>query len=207
MIMDDEQNFYNLQKFGTVDSSEWDVRLDYLTTDTLFIGGLKEVKPGPIDSWATIFKTNLDGDIFFQKNFGGYGRYGINFLLATPDGGCIAGCTYWDFYEYPDEIIRDIVFLKFTSNGDLITSVPENAPPIYISDFLVYPNPGKDILKISSGKDGLVFEMFNLEGKMVLEQAFDKNTSINTGSLPNGVYSYQIIREGRLLENGKWIKE
>ncbi|NOX47533.1 MAG: T9SS type A sorting domain-containing protein, partial [Chlorobi bacterium] len=207
MIMDDDMNASNLQIFGSLDTNEVLPEMDFLNLDTLFIGGRKKVEPGPFDTWVSIFKTNLDGDVFFQKNFGGYGRYSLSGLLATPDGGCIATCSYWNFYEYPNMDNTDIVFLKFDSNGGLITSVPENTPPIYISDFLVYPNPGKDVLNISSGKDGLLFKLFNLEGKMVLEQTFDKNTSINTAFLPTGVYSYQLIQEGNLLENGKWIKE
>ncbi|NOX47532.1 MAG: T9SS type A sorting domain-containing protein [Chlorobi bacterium] len=207
IIMGDEMNTSNLQIFGSPDTNEEFPRMDYISLDTLFIGGRKSVVPGSSDTWVSIFKTNLEGDVFFQKNFGGYGRYSLTGLLATPDGGCIGTCSYWDFYEYPNMDNTDILFLKFNSDGDLITSVPENTPPIYISDFLVYPNPGKDVLNISSGKDGLVIKLFDLNGKIILEQAFDKNTTINTGFLPVGVYSYRINREGNLLENGKWIKE
>ncbi len=207
IIMGDEMNASNLQIFGSPDTNEEFPRMDYINLDTLFIGGRKKVEPGPFDTWVSIFKTNLDGDIFFQKNFGGYGRYSLTGLLATPDGGCIATCSYWDFYEYPNGSNTDIVFLKFDSYGGLITSVPENTPPIYISDFLVYPNPGRDMLKINSGKDGLVFKLFNLEGKMVLEQTFDKNTSINTSRLAKGAYTYRIFRNGKLSGNGKWVKK
>ena len=207
MIMDDEQDYYNLQKFGTVDTNEMFTNLDFITLDTLFIGGQKWVQPGPFDSWVTVYKTNLNGDIFFLKNFGGYGRNILNFMLATPDGGCIAGCTYWDFYENPDEVIRDIVFLKFNSKGDLVTSIPENTPTIIISDFSIFPNPGSGYLYINSAKENLQIRLFDFTGKLVVEKCFDKSISINTEQLPKGIYSYKIFQKGVQLESGKWMKD
>ncbi|RLD52898.1 MAG: hypothetical protein DRJ05_17015, partial [Bacteroidetes bacterium] len=207
MIMDDEMNYYNLQFYGTLDTNEYHTRFDFHTIDTLFIGGYKKVQPGPYDSWVTVYKTNLNGDVLFYKNFGGYGYYYMDALLATPDGGCIAGCRFWDFYENPDSPIYDIVLLKFDSNGGLVTSTQENTPPILISDFSIFPNPGSDCLNINSAKKDLQIRLFDLSGKLVLEKGFEKSVSLNTSQLPKGVYSYQILQNNILLENGKWVKE
>ena len=207
MLMDDEANHFNLQIKGSLDTNEISTRMDYISLDTLFVGGTKQVHPGPNDTWVTIYKTNMDGDNFFYKHFGGYGRYDLNYLLATPDGGCIAGCSFWDFYENPSYHTHDIVILKFNSNGDLITTVHENTPPIIISDFIVYPNPGNNVLNISSAKDGLIVSLFDLAGKLVLEKRFNKSISINTDQLPKGIYSYKIFQKEVQLESGKWMKD
>ncbi len=205
MIMDDEGSFYNLQTYGSIDTSEYGPQMDFLTLDTLFVGGTKMISDTS-DNLISIYKTNLSGDIFFYKNFGGYGKYYLGSLLATPDGGCIASCGFWDFYENPDVHTRDIVFLKFDKNG-LISSIPENPHKIKIADFNIYPNPGKDYLNIDSGKDNLLFRLFDFSGKLILEKGFDRSISIKTNELPAGIYSYQISQNTIQLYSGKWIKD
>ncbi|MCD4694992.1 MAG: T9SS type A sorting domain-containing protein [Bacteroidales bacterium] len=74
---------------------------------------------------------------------------------------------------------------------------------------LVFPNPGSDKLIIQSPVKGVKVQLYNQTGQVVLEKYLqDAMThSINTSSLPVGLYIYKFTSKDGFIENGKWIKQ
>jgi len=63
----------------------------------------------------------------------------------------------------------------------------------------LFPNPGSDILYLSSGENNLYFKLFNLNYKIVLKKRFNQDASINTTVLPSGIYFYEVMQGGKSL--------
>ena len=68
---------------------------------------------------------------------------------------------------------------------------------------VVYPNPTKDILNISTTLD-ITVSLYNMTGKLLRSNVTDKQ--INLRNLPQGIYFLQINYEGKIY-NKKIIKE
>ncbi len=77
------------------------------------------------------------------------------------------------------------------------------------SEFKVYPNPVKDILFVEGKLNSISrLELINSEGKRI--QSFDlelnNRNKINISNLPNGIYFYKILENGKTIDSGKLIK-
>ncbi len=71
----------------------------------------------------------------------------------------------------------------------------------------IYPNPATNFITINvieSYKDAL-FELFNVNGKLVLSKNIHHNESINIGTLNKGLYIYKATN-GQKIITGKLIK-
>ena len=69
----------------------------------------------------------------------------------------------------------------------------------------VYPNPGNNMITIGIASDDFTFRMYDLTGKLVLEQKNQK--SISTKFLPSGMYLYRVFSENWATASGKWVKD
>lgn len=74
------------------------------------------------------------------------------------------------------------------------------------SPFLVYPNPVHSVLNIHSTKQNLPEStvVYDINGKIILK-VFNSNT-INVENLPKGIYSIEVISEGKKYRN-KLVKD
>ncbi|MBC8489480.1 MAG: T9SS type A sorting domain-containing protein [Bacteroidetes bacterium] len=205
LIIDETANVLNLNIFGTIDTLDRYGDFDFNDPDTIFIGGSKNYISGFNDTWFSIYKTNLNGEILFEKYYGGYGKYGLTRVKATNDGGCIIAGNWWDFYNYPDSIQHDVVIMKVDENG-LINNLDEHIP-FEVTDIIIYPNPGNDFIKINTALKNLNFYLFDIKGDQIMEKEFDKSVSISTSHLSSGIYFYSIWRNGKEIKSGKWIKQ
>jgi hypothetical protein len=70
----------------------------------------------------------------------------------------------------------------------------------------MYPNPIRDQVFIKSKglSNNIVFELYNLQGILVLYRTLSNNTSVCVSSLPNGLYFYSIQQNGK-TQKGKLI--
>ena len=80
---------------------------------------------------------------------------------------------------------------------------------IFISDFIVYPNPITDVLNIVQSAESKLTSIvvYNTLGKLILTKSLlNAKSEINLNSLISGVYYYTLIgRSGKKI-NGKFIK-
>ena len=84
----------------------------------------------------------------------------------------------------------------------------------------VYPNPGSNQLNISTTMANATLQVFNLQGRKMLETIVTEGTvTIDTKAWPSGMYFWMVYASGvnpspyqgasseTLMETGKWIKE
>ena len=205
LLVDSQAELLSAQAYGAEDTIDRFPNIDFRYTDTLFICGIKNYNNGYGDSWVSLYKTNLDGVKFYEKYIGGYGKYSSSFVLATDDGGCIIVASWWDFYTYPELWIDKTVMFKVNANGLLTSTFPSRFMEENY-DILIYPNPGNEVFKVNSDLTDLTIKLFELSGKFILEQSFDRQVSINTSNLETGTYIYFIYQDKKQVKSGKWIK-
>ena len=85
-----------------------------------------------------------------------------------------------------------------------ITFIPET-PEKQIS---VYPNPATDfiVFDLTNMSETAIVELFDVEGKRVLEQKLSENKQISVSNLPKGLYMYKLINSG-IIYTGKLVVE
>ncbi len=203
-VMDENANVLDTYTFGVQDSTDSPGKLDFITTDTIFFAGTRNISFNPIeDSWVPMYTTNLQGEVLDYKFWGGGGQYSFSDLLAIPTGGYLLAMTRWDYENHPDTITRDI-FLVTENYGNPLTEIAENNIK---NEILLYPNPGKEFIHISTGERNLYFRLFDINSGLVLEQKFDNDAILETSNLSAGVYIYEILQGSKILKKGKWIKQ
>lgn len=129
----------------------------------------------------------------------------LSTMEATLDGGCIMAGMFYDT-DYPENML-DIIVIKVDSIG-LITGLPDNSS-ITTHQAIVYPNPGQDYIIIQSGPQiaNSEFRLYNTSGQLVRRINLNiTNEQSDVSSLPSGVYPWQIIHQGKTIEQGKWVK-
>ena len=76
------------------------------------------------------------------------------------------------------------------------------------SKFTIYPNPVKNILNVSLGKNGTIrgYEVYDITGKKVMSKLKTNENIIKTSELPNGFYFLRVKTDTTDLM-GKFTKE
>ena len=70
----------------------------------------------------------------------------------------------------------------------------------------VFPNPTKDKFVIEYENFGTL-KLYDILGKEVLNQNISGKSEINISHLPKGVYSVNVLSEGKLIGNSKIVKQ
>jgi hypothetical protein len=139
----------------------------------------------------------------WTKYFGGDAYYFVCDMCPSIDGGSIiTGTRYKNGSAGPFE--REIFIMKVNEDGLVGTEEPE----IPIKNAIITPNPGKDYLHLHTGIYPAQLQIFNINGQLVLEEVIQKNvTTIQTQSLSSGTYVWQLLKDGKIVETDKWVKE
>lgn len=175
--------------------------------DYIYMGSFSNFNPpnpfySNYPSWYHLVKMDYELNVVWEKYFGGDAYYFPYSILATEDGGCIMAGNRYDGEQYHS---RDIYIVKVNSEG-LIVWTQE----IDLSDnkSQVFPNPGKAYLELHTGIYPATLQLHNLNGHLVLEEVINSNVSrVNTLELSSGTYIWSLVKEGELVESGKWIRE
>uniref|UniRef100_UPI004049D57F T9SS type A sorting domain-containing protein n=1 Tax=Gelidibacter sp. TaxID=2018083 RepID=UPI004049D57F len=77
----------------------------------------------------------------------------------------------------------------------------------FVSDLIIYPNPTKNVLNLSTLQDlnDAIYSVFDLNGRRVLNAILDSKT-IDVSSLISGQYILRIV-SGSSVKNQKFIKQ
>jgi len=127
-------------------------------------------------------------------------------LEATSDGGCIMGGMIYT--PARPENLLDAVIIKVDSLG-LFTEMPEISK-VQVHEAIVYPNPGFDVINIQSGSQiaGSEFIMYDVSGKPVLNMTLNTTLmQMDVTRFTEGTYLWQIKHKGKIVDQGKWIKQ
>lgn len=102
---------------------------------------------------------------------------------------------------------------------DTVTNPPINTPlevvegatlsleNSFVNDLVIYPNPTKDVLKISSNDNlqDAIFTVFDINGKRVMNSKLNQNT-IDVSALTTGNYILRIV-SGNSIKSQKFMKQ
>ncbi len=206
---------YELQKQFTVTNPDTMYysgvlnNLDFIDTSNIYFGSFKNYQFG--DFWSTeksffqIDNLNSNLDLNWEKYYGGDSYYVLYQLKATEDGGALMFGTYYQNEENGVHE-KDLVIMKVNPEG-LITSTNNNAE-IPIKNAIILPNPGREYLELHTGAYPATLQLHNLNGSLVLEEAINSNISrVNTLELSSGTYIWSLVKEGKVVESGKWVRE
>ena len=107
--------------------------------------------------------------------------------------------------------------LCFHQYGELVWQNPEYNTCTYPYDAIeenkdseisIYPNPGNNMLNISTTLKNACVEVYDINGRLVHNQEITESiTTINTKNWSDGIYLWEVIVNGKEVESGKWIKE
>ncbi|NPD45706.1 T9SS type A sorting domain-containing protein [Lentimicrobium sp. S6] len=156
-------------------------------------------------SYFTLSSITSDLSLNWKRFYGGDAYYNLVDIKTDDDGGCLmVGTKYNNGNEGP--FSRDLVFIKVNPEG-LITST-NNDTEIPIKNAIILPNPGKEYMELHTGAYPATLLVHNLNGRLVLEEAITSNISrVNTMELSSGIYIWSLIKEGKVVETGKWVRE
>jgi len=149
---------------------------------------------------------NEDLELLGYKICGGdYNTY-IKSVLALENGGCLMIGWQRDYHAGNPQ--DGDAYIAIFSPDDIITSAAETTNP-YDSDYMLYPNPGSDQLNIQTARQGVIVQIFDQTGRMVVQQKLNDEfrNVIFTGNLPVGLYHCRLTDKEGFVENIKWLKQ
>jgi len=152
--------------------------IDTTCTGEIYFSGTANVIPyeAPFQhdpSWVFLSKLDRNLNPIWTKQYGGDMYYEVYSVKATQDGGAIIVCKTYDYLTQDHEL--DILIIKVNKDG-LIVGTGEEPAGLTMQDAIVYPNPGSEYLKVQSGPqiNGAVFELFDMNGNLVLTATLDE---------------------------------
>lgn len=188
---------------GVADSLESVGRMDFVTTDTIYYGGSRNVIMNPPEnSWVSLYTTNLIGEELEYRFWGGDGSCVFSDVVAIPEGGFLMAATRWDFNFNPDPIQRDIM-LVIENYGNPVTKIRNQD---LLEEIKLFPNPGKNDIFFMGLKEEVQLHFYNEIGNLVINQTIAPESKIPVDDLKRGIYFYQIIKANQIIQSGKWIK-
>lgn len=125
-------------------------------------------------------------------------------LLDAGNGILLSGSKYCTTDVHPN---CDVFIYKFEYNGNFAKIFERKITAPQIN---VYPNPGTNFFNVDLMFDAPNCEllMFDIAGREVLRKEIKQNTErINAAALARGTYTYSILKEGKALNVGKWVKQ
>lgn len=178
----------------------------------IFVVGNYNVRPGewPWQSsptWIQVTRMDTNLTILDHHFYGGDAVYMPFKILKTADGGAFIAGNRYD-HTKPWEKLYHVFALKVNDEG-LITELPDH-PEIKAHDAILYPNPGSEYMIIQSGPqvNGALFSLYDLQGRNLLTSSItESQTRLSATHLPSGTYVWQLQYKGKIIENGKWVKQ
>jgi hypothetical protein len=157
-------------------------------------------------TWIQVTRMDTNLTILDHHFYGGDAVYMPFKILKTADGGAFIAGNRYD-HTKPWEKLYHVFALKVNEEG-LITELPDH-PEIKAHVAILYPNPGSDYMIIQSGPqvNGALFSLYDLQGRNLLTSSItESQTRLSATHLPSGTYVWQLHYNGKIIENGKWVK-
>lgn len=154
----------------------------------------------------TRLDTNLN--IIDHHFYGGDAVYTPYKIISTLDGGALITGIRYD-HNYPDVQLYHPFVLKVNNEGMVTTDIDDEYNPISHSA-IVFPNPGKDILNLTSGiqlNHGM-FTLYDMQGRPVITKEINATEmQFDASAVSSGSYVWKIVLNNKVMDSGKWIKE
>ncbi|MDP3567349.1 kelch repeat-containing protein [Sediminibacterium sp.] len=133
-------------------------------------------------------------DVWYYNDLSGLWQLGPNLPSFGRKGGM--SFTNTDKFYYSCGINVSNTRLNETWVIDIPVGIKENSLG---NNFLIYPNPAKDILNLKSEIEdvaAVMVQVYNTIGQLIKQEEIifkDKTSSIKTEGLPNGVYLLKVF--------------
>ncbi len=215
LVLDTAHNVIHETYLGTPDTSDqagYLRTMDFIDKNNIYIAGTHGFQYtiplllGNYQSFILIVKVDSFLNTTWERFYGGDANYQVESIRATTDGGCLVLATRYDYLTQNEE--RDAVILKLDSQGNLPVSVSE-IPDAKMSELIIYPNPGTAEITVRTASQALggEFILCDILGKQVFQTSVkERFTPVSTNTLPEGVYVFKYILNGKIKETGKWLK-
>jgi hypothetical protein len=154
--------------------------------------------------YLVVTKFTGELEVIWQKSFQlGNPECKAIYTMATSDGGCLVCGVICD-PKTPVQNSKGMFVLKL--NGEGLLAANEFVVPLE-SEVSVFPNPGGEVFYVQTQLEDAEVEVCNMLGHQMTRLVLDgKPTSISAQSWPAGLYLWQVLKDGRVLERGKWMK-
>lgn len=198
---------YNSSSDDTISYPSLGRNFDYIDTNNIYTCHYREfpwvIYPNT-PNYFVVAKFNSNLEIKWQYYFGNDAFYSPNSILATQDGGVFVSGNRYDAKTQSQEF--DIFYLKLDSTGIFVSNTEHQIPMHSIN---IYPNPGSNQMYIESGPQvmGSKFILFDVNGIKVKEDNITSySQAIQVDTLRAGQYIWKVMKQGKIIDSGKWIK-
>ncbi len=174
----------------------------------LYKSNLSEFPYQTTPSYIQITRIDTNMNIIDHHFYGGDAVYYPFKIMATSDGGAIVTGLRYDHTNPSIKRLHPFA-LKVNNEGLVVAGIEDEFNPISHSA-IVFPNPGKDVLNLTSGiqLNNGVFTLFDMQGRPVIAQKINSTEmQIDASNLASGTYVWQIILNNKIVEKGKWVKK
>lgn len=204
-----DTSFANISfnEIGSVDTADNVASLksfDFRHPDSIWLAGTHHDHYGlGIPSWISVYQLDSNLNPRSVNYFGGDMYYNTFNVLATSDGGCLLSAVY-DDYEGPQQFDVFIIKLK---RDEIITFDELISDGSETLEYNLFPNPGRDKMRIHSNSKGMQLQLFNLNGQQVIQLNLQRGVNtIDCSDLPGGTYIYSLYLNNAPVNSGRWVK-
>ena len=158
-------------------------------------------------SWIFINRINNNFELIDQHFYGGDAFYVPYDMKGTKDGNVMVIGSRYDANAFPHLYQKDI-FVLCVNNEGLIVNIDQPTAP-KAQEAIVFPNPGSNYLqvKLAVQHKNANIRLFDANGRTMLEKEVSSDEErISTTHLLPGIYIYDINAKGKVIGQGKWIK-
>ena len=197
-----------------------------MDSDTLLEGGTVEVSLDGGLTWGNVLDSAYLMPYGAKPMFTGMFYSQQDTVAALGGPGFSGHSDGWEWKEfgifYQDAPFTwDTIRLRFVFTSDSISNGREgwmiddiqvlfnHAGTVEIDpgQALVFPNPFDAHLSVSAGYgQQVVLKVFDISGRCVAMQEFNRTVEVDTHRWPAGVYGYELLREGAVYRRGKLVK-
>ncbi|MBA3706283.1 MAG: T9SS type A sorting domain-containing protein [Bacteroidetes bacterium] len=97
---------------------------------------------------------------------------------------------------------------SYATNVTFCTSTGIDGIDSNVAELTIYPNPSTDFINVKGTKNNSQIALYDMLGKKVLVQDVNSDDAkIDVSGLKSGMYFFTIIGGGKIVHNGKLIKE
>jgi predicted dienelactone hydrolase len=125
--------------------------------------------------------------------------FAVKWLQAQLKNDCVAGAAF-------NALLVSHPGVIYIANCNQCDALSTNSP--VNESFNIYPNPFFDVLIIqNSDNSNLQINIYDSVSRLILQQEFKNNVSIDTSKLTNGLYFYEIKKDNKILKKALIIKK
>ncbi|MDY0103319.1 MAG: T9SS type A sorting domain-containing protein [Lentimicrobium sp.] len=158
-------------------------------------------------SWIFINRINKNFELIDQHFYGGDAFYFPFDMKGTKDGNVMVIGSRYDSQAIPHLYQKDIFVLCVNNEGLIVNIDQPNEPKT--QEAIVFPNPGSNYLqvKLAVQHKNAKIRLFDTNGRAMLEKEVSCDEErVSTTHLRTGTYIYSITAKGKVIGQGKWIK-